>query len=321
MGRGRMDILTKLCLASAAVLAICQGCIYDSLEECPQTTYMLKINYNWDSVGMPRIPASAMAVLLYPRDHGGYWRYDLNHQGGKVPVPSEVFRTITYNENLETARVTYHKDYDSVRAVSLPGQLLFCFPKNLVKEEPPAPKPDEPVYMCPTQIVAEASDWFTYTLQDTTQILYPALFTPIYTVSVDSVENIESASAVAVALTGMSRGKFIASGQRIASPVTNTASMTADPAAKTLSSRFNTFGPAPDAKECKLCVYAVLVDGKRQIYSFDVTRQVLDAPDPMHVNIRVSGIELPEAEPSGEVGTVDVGVSSWEIVNITISNN
>lgn len=65
----------------------------------------------------------------------------------------------------------------------------------------------------------------------------------------------------------------------------------------------------------KLVIYAVLSDGGKWYYTYDVTDQIHAAPDPRHVHIVLDGLPLPE--PIGG-GGFQPEVGDWQTVHIDI---
>lgn len=317
----RRQVLSVLVLAAWAVLTglLWQSCILDDQSDCPKGEF--RVVFNWDSIGIPNYDRPEMGVLFYPQGSGGWWRYDLRPAGGVVPAPGQVFRTISYNDNIETVLISGNHSYDEIQGTTVNGQILNSFPKGLLREEPPVPDTSEPVHMCPTTMAVARSGWFRYMGTDTVQTLWPRKFTATYSVTVDRVDSISSAMAVSVALTGMSPGKYLASCRRMPGPVAYSSAMGIDAAHDRFTGTFNTFGPATDATQNMLYVYVLLVNGDKKIYAFDVTDQVLPHSDSLDVSIHVGGIKLPDVEPSGDVGSMEVGVSGWEVIHVTISND
>lgn len=296
-----------------------QSCIFEGECDCPPSDF--RVVFRWDSIGILHYSHPEMGVLFYPKDSQGWWRYDLRPTGGFVPVPGSVFRTISYNDNIETVVISGNNDYDSIQGNTVGGQILTTFPRDLVRAEPPVPDSEEAVNMCPTTMAVAQTGWFTYSATDTVQHLWPRLFTAHYEVTVGHVDSIASAQAVSVVLTGMSKGKFLASCRRMPGPVAYASPLSIDDDNSSFTGGFNTFGPATDATKNMLYVYVVLVDGEKKIYTFDVTDQIKPNANSLHVSLQVGDIRLPDVHPQGEVGSMQVGVSGWDVIHVSVSND
>ena len=78
------------------------------------------------------------------------------------------------------------------------------------------------------------------------------------------------------------------------------------------------FGPCPQADGAhKLVIYAVLDNGEKWYYTYDVTGQVREAPDPYHVHILLDGLPLPKPIVNG--GGFQPGVDGWKEIYIDIT--
>lgn len=78
-----------------------------------------------------------------------------------------------------------------------------------------------------------------------------------------------------------------------------------------------TFGHSPAVdKAHQLTVYAVLSDGSKWYYTYDVTGQIHSAPDPRNVHIVLDGLPLPKPITNG--GGFQPEVEPWQPVEIDI---
>ena len=78
-----------------------------------------------------------------------------------------------------------------------------------------------------------------------------------------------------------------------------------------------TFGHCPSVQsEHRLTVYAVLSDGSKWYYTYNVTDQIHSAPDPRNVHIVLDGLPLPKPITNG--GGFQPEVDPWNPVDIEI---
>lgn len=85
--------------------------------------------------------------------------------------------------------------------------------------------------------------------------------------------------------------------------------------ASTVTTR--TFGYSPTANRThKLTVYAVLADDSKWYYTYDVTDQIHNAPDPRNVHIVLDGLPLPKPIVNG--GGFKPTVKEWQTVDVDI---
>ena len=86
----------------------------------------------------------------------------------------------------------------------------------------------------------------------------------------------------------------------------------------TVNADFYTFGyPATSTNTQYLTVYAILNDGKKYSFTYDVTEKIHNAPDPANVHILLDGLPLPK--PIDNSGGFNPDVDEWSTVEISIS--
>ena len=84
-----------------------------------------------------------------------------------------------------------------------------------------------------------------------------------------------------------------------------------------LKGNFRCFGKIPDANiSNKLVIYAILKDGSKWCYVYDITNQIDAAPDPFKVTIVLDKLPIPNKIENNSGLTP--GVSDWNVVDIPI---
>ena len=119
------------------------------------------------------------------------------------------------------------------------------------------------------------------------------------TVEIRHVENLANVQGLSASLSGMAGGYLVGAGRPADERVTIPFSL-AKSDATTLTGSVQTFGHCPSEPTAHaLIVYAVLADGRKWYYTYDVTDQIHSAPDPLNIRILLDGLPLPEAAGSG----------------------
>ncbi len=209
----------------------------------------------------------------------------------------------------------------------------FDFPKVIgaaVTEE------GEKVMEAPDEMWGECVEWFSLeasgvelrrkeddpeiSYSDRILFIYPHLLTPRYSYVVSDISNLSGVARMCASLSGMSPSLELAteepSGEHVTLPLAAERSGEGE-----VSGSIYTFGPAADEDTAhKLTLYFWLVDGNKFKYEFDVSRQILEAPDKMDVILKVGGIELPESGPPAGDGAFDVTVDGWNTYIIDINS-
>lgn len=149
-------------------------------------------------------------------------------------------------------------------------------------------------------------------------VLHPSPMVCRYQVLVNNVDNIESASQVAMAISGLAAGRFLASAASVDVAVTVPSAMRRS-AERQLRGKMLSFGRVTeDVPRCMLSIFAVLRNGERKVFEYDVSDIVDKAPNPMDVRIEIDGLSLPEIEGGSGAG-MDVDVDRWDVVNIELT--
>ncbi len=149
----------------------------------------------------------------------------------------------------------------------------------------------------------------------------PRRITSDYHLKVIEIENLPSALRYYAAISGLS-GQFKPSVMSSTADAVTMGGMMTPWESSTIETTVTSFGMHPEAEKIEISLYFWLADGRRQIYHYDVTDQVVTAPDPLEVMIVVKGPALPEItpgdNPGGSGGGMQVGVDDWEIIDIEL---
>lgn len=141
-----------------------------------------------------------------------------------------------------------------------------------------------------------------------------------YTVDVVDVKNLSNlhGAAIDATLSGMAEGYL--HGKQTTTDVAVTMPFTLSPQSdsNSLHSEFLTFGECATIRvRHLLTLYMYLTDGSKWYQTFDVTDQVTQAPDPRHVHIIITGLNLPQPiTGSGEGFKPDV--NDWNDITIDL---
>ena len=303
--------------APAAVCLLLCGCIFEYPDPSCFEDKTVNVRFDWsaDTTATPE----GMSVLFYPTDGGSYWRFELRKEGGSVRIPDGEYRVLTFNNDTGTILFENQDNYGSALITTRPARLTDGISKTYTGSQPPrrAEEEDQPVITQPDVVWSASAGSFHTADKPTEIILAPAPMVARYRVIADSVTNIESASAVAMAISSLSAGRVLSDGGMIPVDVTVPSAMRRT-RMSTLEGGLLGFGRIEDRGQCLLSIYIILRDGSRKLYEYDVTSTISDAPDPLDVEIHVSGLHLPETETSGGTG-MDVGVDDWDVVEIELS--
>lgn len=151
--------------------------------------------------------------------------------------------------------------------------------------------------------------------------LYPAVSVCRYTVEIRNAKNLKYVSGVGSSISGLAGGLLpgagadALTGERVTIPFDAVTGKDKDGEKTVITGGLLTFGHKTGNNHT-LTVYAVLTDGSKWYYTYDVTDQIHSAPDPRNVHIVLDGLPLPKPIVNG--GGFQPEVEDWQTVPIDI---
>ena len=325
-------LLSLLCL-----LPILTACEHKEL--CYQHPHVGHIRVEFDWMYAPEANPAGMCVLFYPVGGGEPIRYDFRGTtGGEVQLRSGSYLVMCYNNDTEAVLFSGTNNFFTHTLYTRVGNVLEPIYGNGANYAPRAD--DEPVVICPDQMwgsVAtemEVGDfgvrYHSHRLdgratvvevpitEEQVIVLYPHELTCTYTYEVRNVSNLKHVSQMCASLSGMAGRLTVADESLSAESVTLPFEAKSD-GNSTIYGQFYTFGRNLDNPERnRLLLYIILDNGDKFLYGsdadrFDVTDQVISAPDRRHVHIIVDGLDLPQPIENGH--GFSPSVDDWQVVN------
>lgn len=284
----------------------------------------VEVRFDWSNA--PDADPESMAAYFFDYGTSDPLRFIFdNKEGGMIRLPVASYCALAMNsDDGDWARMrgtegcddfeTYTQDSDNLSAYGLATRGI---PRAAGTEH-------ERVAKTPGMLWSDRQDniniEFTAT-SDPHKVItfYPREAVCHYTVDISDVGNLEhiDGSEIDGTLSGMAEGYLHGRNCGSEGHVTMPFLLTADKPAGTLHGEFLTFGEsARDTGAHILTIYLYLTDGSKWYYTFDVTAQVHDAPDPRHVHILLSGLPLPNPITAGG-GIVPV-VDEWQTEDIEL---
>ena len=312
--------LLQMCLCSIAA-----SCIYD-YDNCSDAMY-LTIDSKW--VNVPNASCEGVAYIFFPADGSVPWRFDFQGKdGGQVLLPVGEYSFISHNDDGTREIFSEPVSYNGYEVYTASAQLPTCNVSAETEGENVVTPPDalygsvsSRVSLCTegvSYIATESESVLTFS-PDFVMTVYHRPLTAHYKYRIEKVENMQSVRSMSASLSGMAGSLFIATGEKGHYPVT--LYLRAAPASTdVIDGEFYTFGipSSPDVANI-LTLYAVLNNGRKFCYKFDVTEQIRHAANPMDVLLTVGGIEFERPE-EGEGAGFNVEVDDWTTVVVNIND-
>ncbi len=315
----------KKCLAyiiSMAIAIILCGC--DHKELCYDHAHMvsLKVIFDWQLT--PEAEPSSMSLYLYPQDGSEVMRYEFtDRRGGTIRVPVGSYDAPCLNSGTENLRYRQTERRGSFEIYTRDTELLSGFAALDVRSDGASRAKgteNERVALEPDAVWSASTDDIILTLADEDKvkevILYPAGVTCTY---IHNIANLKYASGLDASISTLAEGVRLYDGTVTGKNITLSFGLQTYFGEAKAKGQLLTFGHCPSRAENKhyLTVYAVLADGNKWYYTYDVTDQIHEAPDQYNVLIEVDGLPLPKPIVNG--GGFRPVVNDWQSVDIELS--
>ena len=311
-----------------ALLALCvpllaTGCEHKDL--CYDHSHYAAVDVVFDWQLAPDADPAYMEAYFFPADGGEIQRFGFGDRaGGQIELLPGTYSVLCLNTGTPTNLVRNTGQWSRFEVYTRNASVLEGLGSLMaaVATEPPRPEGAEGQSgaLEPDLLWTARLDLVTVelTAEPQTVTLTPEQSVSRFTVKILHADNLDYASGLSGSLSGLSRGLYVGLNELDPECVTVPfAVQTADDAS--LSAAFRGFGHCPDGDNGiphKLVVYAMLDDGSKWYYTFDVTDQVHRAPDQRNVYIELD--ELPLPEPITDGGGIQPGIDDWEDVQVDI---
>ncbi len=309
--------LTILSLFTAGFMTSCdhKDLIYDDTE-----TPEVKIVFDWENA-QDADPQSVVAYLFPITDNSPALRYNFSEkEGGRANVPAGEYIGLGMNsDNTGWARFRNIDDHelfevytDDLATLSALGLQTRSIPRARDAESERMTLPAADMMWTDRQDNLSVDP---YRLNQTLTF-YPEEITCHYSVTINDVENIDylKGANLDATLSGLSESYQIGQRSTSSTPATMPVVLHRVDGRNSVFGSFINFGASTDlTRKQILTVYLVFEDHTGSYATFDVSDQIREAPDPHHVDIVVSGLNLPHPIASGS-GFVP-NVNEWESVN------
>lgn len=311
---------TVYIILAAIISAITASCKHKELGNAYPYVANVEVVFDWRKA--PEATPKSMSLYLFPVNGGKVLRYEFtDRSGGLIRVPVGIYDALCLNSDTETIAYRNGERFETFE-VTTRTTTLFSGSALLGQYSATAPRTvgtaSERIALAPDMLWSSHLDRITLNqTRDTQRItFYPNQSVCTYTVEIRNVENLKYVSDVSGSLASMSGGLYAGREEPSAEPVTLPFDLSADADKKILTGRWLTFGPCPSRQKQEMIVYAVLSNGSKWYYTYDVTEQIRMAPDSRNVRIVLEGLPLPKPITNG--GGFQPSVDDWHDVNVDI---
>lgn len=284
------------------------------------------VTFNWEKA--PEANPSSMFFYLIPRESGGnpLIREFPGKEGGEAKAPvGKSYRSLGFNSDTKNLQYSYISTEGTLEAHNKDASALenIDFSTNLL---PRAEGTEN------EKIVVEADSLYAgtsekdilVTLEDNDRgVAYDVEVTPkqmfcTYKIIIKNIEHVENVTtSIAGSLSGIAGGINLVTGEKTTDDVIVSFPLSIKENTS-LEGQIKCFGRSlTESIANKFIIYAILQDGTKWCYKYDVTQQIEEAPDPKNVEIVLDKLPIPK-EIKGNSG-ITPGVSDWTIVDVPIN--
>lgn len=313
--------ITAPSLMAASLMLLSEGCTLKNLNEGAPTTIANKVEVVFDWTKAPDTQASSMVLYLFSDEHEPMNYWFTNPSGGTITSYAGKHTAICHSNDDPYVHLLRNLDAHHELEIFTDNSAMLLGQGISTRGIPRADgTEDEPLRLTPSMIYGAQDteiDLRASNLEQTVT-LYPEELVCHYSVEFVDVENLKSADLhIDATISSLAGGYYPGRMTPTSESVSHTFTLTADEQLNSLRSEFLTFGlPMGEERPHLICVYVALRNRTGNLYTFDVSDQVNNAPDPRHVDIRIYGLKLPELPddpPSPPVeGGVSVEIDSWQ---------
>ena len=285
-------------------------------ELCYDHSHVVNLNVKFDWCNAPDASPASMSLYLFSEDGTRPQRYELKgHDGGTIRVSQGIYHAVCLNsdtrniecrdkEHMSTFLVASRDETVTGSSMGM-GMLLSTAMQNMGRGGERYARQPEMLWMGRGFDFVVGEDGGVVTLMPEQAVVR-------ITISIYNVENMDNVTAVAGTLSGLSEGILASTGEPNGVGVTHPFEVTVSEDKSSLHASLLSFGDclAGDQKHY-IDLYTVLGDGSQWHYSFDVTEDVHEAVDELHIYIELDGLPVPEPSPGGGGGGFRPTIDEW----------
>lgn len=304
---------TIYALAISLLACLFAACEHKELCYDHSHTADLQVVFDWRYA--PEARPASMYLYLFPDQGGKPLLYEFtDREGGTATVPAGHYHALCLNSDTEFILYRNQDAYDRFEAYLTGGTFSRPVPRAEGTDM-------QGIRSTPDRLWSDHSDLMEVVadLPGQKLVLYPKLSVRRYTVEIRNVENLKylTRGEIFGSLTSMSGGMLLNADQPTDETVTLPFDMSSDGKSR-IEAEFYTFGyPSASTETQYLMVYAILDDGQKYSFTYDVTSQIHEAPDPMNVHILLDGLPLPKPIDNGSGFVPEV--EEWNTVEVELS--
>lgn len=309
------------CLALCLSAVFSGGC--EHREFCFDHSHAMMLDVVFDWKLSPGAEPQSMSLYLFPAGGGKSVRHEMpGHEGGMIRIGAGSYEAICFNGDTEYIRCLHTEtrngfEITTRQASLLQGLYLTGFNASAPRAEGTE---DERVASEPDMLWSGHAESLMLDKgqEHRRAVFYPELSVRTYTVEIRNAENLEYVSGMSASVSTMAGGILPGQGSSALTEekVTIPFEVAVSPADKLITGCFRSFGHCPTKQNSHLLtVYALLKDGSKWYYVYDITSIFHGVPGTEVTHILIDGLPVPQ--PVGGDG-FQPSVDEWQQIDVDI---
>ncbi len=319
--RSRLSIFTfSLFLSATLMLLSCEH-----KELCMDHSHITNLEVEFDWQHAPEAAPATMSLYMFPEGGGEGMRYEFtDYHGGTIRIPTGNYRAFCINSDTEVIRYRNTKEYGTFELITRNVEALMGMRDLMISSEavPRAPgAEDERTAFSPDPLWSDRCDLVEVVAENGAQVsqltLTPKSVVCTYTIEIHNVENLKYVNGLSGSLSGLTEGYLPGTDALGQDRVTIPFEVSYSPEEGIARGALRTFGHCYDTNvNHTLVIYAVMSDGGKYYYTFDVTEQMHSADDQRNIHIVIDKLPLPKPITNG--GGFKPEIDDWSSVDIEL---
>ena len=317
----------------SSFLILC-GCIHREFEYAQEDMETAYVDVVFDWANEPTANPETMSLYLFPTDGGTPLRHEfVGSDGGTIRVNTGSYHAICINSD---RRDVLYRNQDAHHTFEITTSELASLSLSPAMKVTPLDVPrapgseDQPMMNQPPLLWASSEKDFVFESFAAVRgrgrggnpelRMYPVRIVDTYVIKVKKITNVESLQSLSATISGMSDGYLPSTQSSNDNSAILSVEMTHDADEATARGTFLTFGHCPSGQKThRLMLYAILNDGSKYYFEFDVSEQAhKDASDDNIHYIEVECIDIPEPAGDDAGSGLSPSVNVWNTIDITI---
>lgn len=324
-----MTRVFHILLTFAPLMMLSTACVHKDLRDeiTVKPSHKVQVVFDWEKA--PFANAQNMALYIYPENKDMIPNWFSNNTGGEIKLQSGAYTAVCHNNDNTYDLLVRNEHAHDLLEIYTNDVFIFEGQGISTRGIPRAPGTEsEPLRASPPMCYGthERDINIVDDIELQTVTMYPEELVCHYTVEFVDVKNLSNYSiTMDGTISSLASGYFPGKLEATKELATHTFTLSPDESINGLRASFLTFGVTPgDPTPHKISIYAVTRQRTGMQYTFDVTDQVNNAPDPKHVLIRIEGLELPDLpdnppDPNNPEAGMGITVENWTTEYHTIS--